>query len=233
MTAVALNSVKPGEDLYSACRRSSFKLLAWALYGARKRVSIEKSEYETEVEFQARKAKLESLINFRGDIIVCQPLDDNEDAPFTYDAEAQAFKGTFRAHQNVWRDVKRTGSYVSRTRMGIRATVTASVDIEYDVDMPSLDQVSASCLDMKYLEASYSVPVARDKAPTLKALGYLVFVGKLAAPFVETNDSPGSPTLDDPHDVFERSITVNFRPVKVAVTGPGGLQPFTCDLGSG
>jgi hypothetical protein len=231
VTAVTVNSVKPGADLYAACRRSSFKLLAWSLYGARNRLSIEKSEYETEAEFQARKAKLESLINFQGDIIVCQPLDDNEDAPFTYDAETQAFKGTFRTHQNVWRDIKRTGSYVSRTRMGVRATVTASVDIEYDLNMPSLDKMRARCLKTDYLETSYSVPVAREKAPALKALGYLVFVGRLVAPFVDTSDSPGSPTLDDPHDVYERSITVNFQPHLVAVAGPGGMHPYSCELG--
>lgn len=231
--AIAMNSIESGEDLQVACARSDFKTLAWALEGVRSRVAIAKGEYETQAEFDARKGKLEDTLNGQGDIVVCQPLDDNEDAPFTYDAEREVFAGSFDAHQNVWRDVKRTGSYVSRTRMGVRATVRSSVEIEYNVDLSStLGARRPSCLNGSYT-FSYEAPVPRAEAPLLKERGYLVFTGRLVAPFIVSDDSPGEPTLDNPHDVFERDLTVHFSPRSAAIVGPGGLRPWTCEFAPG
>ncbi len=90
-------------------------------------IALKKGEYEIEAEIEAefatRRRKLEDVLNGETQLVVCQPLDDSEDAPFRYDPEREVFTGTFLSHRNVWRDVKRTGSYVSRTRMGVRATV--------------------------------------------------------------------------------------------------------------
>lgn len=228
--AIALNSVASGEDLQAACARSDFKTLAWALEGVRSRVAIAKGEYETQAEFDARRGKLEDTLNGQGNIVVCQPLDDNEDAPFTYDAEREVFAGSFDAHQNVWRDVKRTGSYVSRTRMGVRATVKSSVEIEYNVDLSSaLGARQPACLKGNYT-FGYEAAVPRAEAPLLKARGYLVFTGRLVAPFIASDDSPGEPTLDNPHDVFERDLTVHFSPRSVAIVGPGGSRPWICEI---
>lgn len=170
VVAIAVNTLGPGEGLYDACKRVSFKSLAWGLYGARGRITLDKSEYETAAEFGDRLGKMEDLLNQRGQIVICQPLDDNEDAPFRYDADREVFVGTFDEHQNVWRDVKRTGSYVSRTRMGVRATVTSSIDIEYDLQLNSLDAFARSCGKRSYGDVTYEVPAPRGTAPLLKAL---------------------------------------------------------------
>ena len=86
----------------------------------RSRINSPKGEFETNAEYAERTGKIESALNPADPVIICQPLDDNEDAPFEYNANRQVFKGSFRPHQNVWRDVKRLKSYVSRTRMSLR-----------------------------------------------------------------------------------------------------------------
>ena len=164
---------------------------------------------------------------------MCQPLDDNEDAPFAYDADRQVFSGSFLAQQNVWRDVRKVGSYVSRTRMGVRATVSSSVNIEYDVDFgKTLREALPACLQGTY-SYEYAVAVPRADAPGVKADGYLVFVGRLVAPFITSSDTPGSPTLDDPRDVYERSMTVSFAPRRAAIVAPAREPVWTCEFSAG
>lgn len=232
--ALSLNTVQPGQDLFVACEGSSFQALAWGLHGIKDRIAVAKGEYETEAEFSERRRKLEEALNQVGRVVVCQPLDDNEDAPFSYDADREVFRGTFNTRQNVWRDVKRTGSYVSKTRMGVRANVSSSVQIEYDVDMAAaFRSASPACLQGSHRDYAYEVPIARALAPGLKASGYLVFAGRLVSPFYETSDSPGSPTLNDPRDVYERTMTVHFAPTLVAVVGPGDSKHWVCEIDTG
>ena len=229
VTAILLNSDAPGDDLHRACARTNFKLLALGLAGVRAGLSQPKSEFETNAEYADRTQKLESVVNGPNPVIICQPLNDNDDAPFTYDADRQMFNGTFGAHQNVWRDVKGLGSYVSRTRMGIRARVKASADLEYDVDMSdSLGELARTCVKDETVNYSYEVPVSRSDAPRVKAYGYLVFMGRLVSPFIESDDTPGSPTLDDPNDVYERDLTVHFAPSQIALVGPDGKRLWEC-----
>jgi hypothetical protein len=228
--AIVLNRLDTYSDLYHACRGSNFKAMAWALKGVESRISPPKGEFEKDLEFSDRKRKLEDAINQGHPLVVCQPLDDNEDAPFEYDADNEQFKGSFKTHQNVWRDVRRTGKYVSRTRMGVRATVTSSIDVEYDVDMDNaFRHISNDCLKSDFLTLNYEVPISRADAPALKSTGYLAFVGHLAFPFIEWSDSPGSPTLDDPEDVYERDMTVHFAPDQVAIVGPAGVR-WSCPI---
>lgn len=231
VTAVAMNSAAADTDLYSACKRANFKYLAIGLEGLKDKIVPEKSEYETETEFAARREKLENGINQDNDVIFCQPLNDNEDAPFDYDAEREIFSGSFVKHQNVWRDVKKTGSYVSKTRMGVRATVTSSVQFEYNVVLSPLPlSHSGGCLISNYSNYSYWLPAPRSMAPILKGGGYLVFMGRLTAPFVEVSDTPGEPTLDDPRDVYEHTVSVYFYPRSLAVVGPDGVRHWECKL---
>lgn len=231
VTAIRANSLGGAGDLFAACEAADFKLLAWGLEGLKERIAVEKSEYETQEEFDARRTKLEDALNPDGDIVICQPLDDNEDAPFRYDAEREVFVGSFDAHQNVWRDFKKTGTYVSKTRMGVRASVTSSVKLEYDVDMhASLDPAKPKCIKSNYLNYSYEVPARRSDAPLLKARGYLVFAGKLVSPFISVSELEGSPTLDDPRDIYERTMTVKFAPHLISVVGPHGDRPWKCEL---
>ncbi|HEX8554667.1 MAG TPA: hypothetical protein VF695_08165 [Sphingomonas sp.] len=230
VTAIAINRLRSGETLFSACERSSFKTLAWALDGVRSKIALEKGEYETEAEFATRRRKLEDVLNDQGELVVCQPLDDNEDAPFRYDADREMFVGTFLSRQNVWRDVKRTGSYVSKTRMGVRATVRSSFQLEYDVDFGStLRDRRPDCLKGSY-QFEYEVPVPRADAPLLKGQGYLVFTGRLVAPFIARDDTTGSPTLDNPTDLYERSLAVSFEPSQVSIAGPVEPSAWTCRI---
>jgi len=145
-----------------------------------------------------------------------------------YDAEREV-AGSFDANQIVWRDVKRTGSYVARTRMGVRATVRSSIEIEDNLDLSStLGPRRPACLKGSYT-FSYDAPVRRAEAPLLKARGYLVFMGRLVAPFIASNDSPGEPTLDNPHDVFERDLTgTSHRGLpRSSVRAASGHRPAT------
>ena len=227
--AIFKNSADPSVNLHAACARSDFKFLALGLQGIGSGITPEKSEYETAAEYAERVRKLEALLNPANPIIVCQPLDDNEDAPFEYDAERQVFKGSFRSHENVWRDVKRLGSYVSKTRMGVSARVSASAEMDYDVEMGgALAAFSPACGKYEYGGYSYEVPVLRGEAPLVKARGYLVFIGRLVSPFIDSDDTPGSPTLDDPHDVYERDLTVYFKPTEAAVVSSSGELLWQC-----
>jgi hypothetical protein len=229
--AIFLNSASREGNLQRACSRSDFKLLALGLEGIHSRINHTKGEFETEAEFADRTHKIENILNGANPIIICQSLDDNSDAPFEYDADHELFKGSFATHQNVWRDVKRLGSYVSHTKMGVRAKVTSSLEMEYNVDMgDSLRAVGRTCGKSDYLGYAYEVPVPRTAAPLLKARGYLVFLGRLVSPFVETGDTPGSPTLDDPEDIYERDYTVHFAASEVAIVGLDGARIWDCRL---
>ena len=229
--AVAMNSPAADADLYSACKRANFKYLSVGLQGVADRIVVEKSEYETGAEFAARREKLEDGLNQDNDVIFCQPLNDNEDAPFDYDAEREIFSGSFNKHQNVWREVKKTGTYVSKTRMGVRATVTSSVQFEYNVELSPLPlSHSGGCLISNYSTYSYWLSAPRGVAPALKSGGYLVFRGRLTSPFIEISDTPGDPTLDDPRDVYEHTLSVHFYPRSLAVVGPDGVRRWECQL---
>lgn len=237
--AIALNTVKPSDNLLQACRKANFKMMAAAFGNVERQLTIEKSEFETAQEFAARKDKLENAISSLGDVIVCQPLLDNEDAPFIYDAESEHFVGTFHMNQNVWRDVKQLGTYVSRTAMGARATVKSSLEMNYNLDLDENPALARSgCFGEERYQKKFTVHVRREDAPSLKAGGYLVIVGSLTSPFVKVEDTPGEPTLTDPYDVYVHDITLSMIPKKVAVVGPPIIAPtgaplFQCDIGYG
>lgn len=221
-----INSYEPGENLVTACRQSSFKNLAVALNMNFKLLTREKSEYETTEDYRSRVMKLTEAMNAR-DTLICQPLDDNEDLQFTYNADSETFEGSFSLNQNVWRDVKQLGSYRSKTAMGAAATVKSSLEIEYDL---SLDEPSAlkRCLAGGYSTYRFRVHSPRSTAPRLKASGYLVYLGSLAPPFIGASEQTGSPTLDSPYDVYTSSLTVHLRPKKLVVVDGAGVQAWVC-----
>lgn len=114
--------------------------------------------------------------------------------------------------------------------MGIRATVTSSVDIEYDVNLEGMDSFAGRCGKASYVDYSYEVASTRSSAPALKTLGYLVFVGTLTSPIITTSDSPGEPTLDNPHDIYERQLEVSVRPSKIAVVDVRNQLAWSCSF---
>jgi hypothetical protein len=251
-----LNRDDPNSALYSACARSNFAALASALYSARHHISREKSEYETDADFAAFRHKAEDALNGANLLVVCQPLDGNDDVPFTYDADTQTFQGEFIANQNVWREYKRTGSYVGQTAMGARAKVTTAVELEYNVNLKwddaaadnlcqqygrepgchitfenTPDPRGSQCISNDMGTYRFKVPISRDQAPLLKSKGYLAFVGRLKYPFITDVGLDGDPTITDPRDIYKMMFVVDFEPEQVAVVGPSGM-PWTCSLGT-
>ena len=133
--ALQLNSESSYPTLYEACERSDFAALATALSVARSRIAPDKNEFWSDTEFAAIRRQAEDTVNVRGRLLVCQPLNDNEDAPFVYDANRDAFAGEFIADQNVWREFKRTGGYAGQTALGARTRVTTALELEYNLSL--------------------------------------------------------------------------------------------------
>jgi TonB family protein len=227
---LADNSIEDGDNLADACRQASFKNLAIALNMNAKLLTEPRGEFETAEEYQGRASKIAGALNVR-QMIMCQPLDDNEDAPFQYNADEEAFAGSFSKRQNVWRDVKQLGSYRSKTRMGIAATVKSSLEMEYNAEL-DLPATVKGCVESSYAsDYRFRVPVPRDRAPTVKASGYLVYIGKLVAPFVSSSERSGNPTLDDPYDIYRSEITAYLDPERVVVVDGDGTEIWTCRPG--
>lgn len=229
--AIMLNTVDPKSNLHDACRRADFKLLALGLEGIQSKINQPKGEFETAAEHQEHTAALEEALNRSGPVIVCQPLNDNEDAPFEYNAESQLFHGTIAAHQNVWRDSKPLGSYIGRTAMNVHFRVTASAEFEYNLTLDgNLSLLSPKCGKRDILAYSYEVPATRESAPRLKEQGYLVFIGRLSSPFIASSERHDPATLDDPSEVYERDLDVFFQPTEITIVGPQGDRVWTCAL---
>ncbi|WP_423141709.1 energy transducer TonB [Parablastomonas sp. CN1-191] len=225
---LAVNTLHAGDNVAEVCRRTDFKTLAIALSLNKGLLHQEKGEYETTEQFNERASKLAAAVN-DGDKIFCQPLDDNEDLPFRYNADERHFAGSFNQSQNVWRDIKKLGSYRSKTRMGISATVKASVSFEYNVElrMPG-DDTSCGRISAYSSTYQFAVPVAAVDAPAVKARGYAAFIGKLASPYIRESRQSGSPTLDDPYDEYENDYVVTFRPERIIIVDGTGKQLWSC-----
>lgn len=228
---LAQNSLAAGENIADACRRTDFKLLATALSMNSDLLHQAKGEYETSEQFNERVGKLSTAVN-GGEAIYCQPLDDNEDLPFSYNADLQRFEASFDRNQNVWRDIKQLGSYRSKTRMGAAATVKASAEFEYNVSL-TMPQDDDACGATSSYSSSYkfNVPIAIAEAPALKARGYVAFIGKFVPPYISEEEREGSPTLDDPYDEYERDLVVNFRPARIVLVDGGGRKMWSCTPG--
>jgi len=225
---LAINQAKPGESVGAVCNRSSFKFLAVALKANADWLAAPKGEFETSEAYAARKQKLEGLLS-DNPVVICESLNDNEDVSFAYDADHKQFDGSFLRSHNVWRDIKSLGSYRSKTRMGISATVKSSIEFEYDVSLQFPDEMQG-CLSGTY-SVAFHAPTPIENAPALKRYGRIVYLAKLVSPFVETSQSPGSPTIDDPHDIYTSTLTVHAKPLKVIVIDGRDAEVWSCTPG--
>ncbi|HUD91472.1 hypothetical protein [Sphingobium sp.] len=125
-----------------------------------------KSEYEKQSEFDERRTKMDPVLNPFGQLIVCQSVDDNDDAPFNYNAESESFTGSFKFRLLADLDFKKTGSYQSKTRMGVRASVESFVDFSYIVDSSAaFDEKNLPCAKVNYNSVTYSVQIDHKSAP--------------------------------------------------------------------
>lgn len=93
----------------------------------------------------------------------------------------------------------------------------------------SLRNLKSDCVSNTY-RFEYVASVPRDEAPLVKARGRLVFTGRLISPFISSSESSGNPTVDNPYDVYTRTLTVYFEPRSVALVGPTGKEYWKCDL---
>lgn len=225
-----LSRYQPGENLAEACRRASFKNLAFALNMNASTISTPKQEFETSEQYAARAGRLSSILA-ADPVVICESLDDNPDVTFTYQADQARFDGSFLKSHNVWRDVKQLGSYRSRTRMGIAATVRSSLEMEYDVRLSIPDNLKG-CLSGSYYTYSFRVPFPLAEAPALKGGGRIVFLSRLEAPYVTKEERSGSPTLDNPSDVYNHTLTISARPEKLIVIDAAGREVWSCRVGA-
>ena len=226
---IFLNSYTEDDSLAEACARSNFSYLAVGLDMNADWMEVPKGEFETQQEFDKRDSKLAALMAERS-VIVCEPVFNNPDVQLTYDADRERFSGSFMREHNVWRDVKQLGSYRSKTRMGVAATVRRSLEMNYDISL-KLPEGLKGCLAGNYSSFSFSAAVPRAEAPGVKRAGRLIIIGKLVSPYSRKVDEEGDPTLDDPYDVFTRTITVSVRPERVILLGPDGATVWSCKPG--
>lgn len=225
----AANRYHDGEDLAVACRRTNFKGLSYALTMNSSWLNSAKREFETSEEYADRSGKVATLMG-GSQIIICQPLNQNEDAPFDYKADIEHFAGTLSPNQNVWRDVKQLGRFRTKTRMGIPFNVSASSEMSFDAAFEIKSDRRGCLASEKYVSTrSYSVAVPRADAPYLKATGYLVYIARLSAPYVGTDSSHDTASLDDPYEVVRNGITVHATVERLAVVDGHGKEWWDCD----
>jgi TonB family protein len=191
----------------------------------------EKGEYETSDQFAVRVSRLANAIS-GNETIFCQPLNDNEDLPFVYDADTERFEVSFDKNQNVWRDIKQLGSYRTTTRLGVPLTVKASVEFEYNASL-TIPKPDEFCGTSSLYSSTYKfkVPSAVLEAPMLKAGGYVAFIGKLVPPYVTEEESSESPSLDYPYDLQTVSRTVSLKATRIVLVSGLGKELWSCNPG--
>lgn len=230
--ALRINSQADGEPLSAVCNRAAFKSLAWAFDGVKSWITPIKDEFETTSDFEARRDKMLSALNQRP-IVVCLRFDDDAMVA-TYDADAAIFAVSFKDLLTVDFDSKKTGSYASRTRMGIRAIVTTYLDISYVADMSDrMAPLAKACFDKGgySFDRKFRFAVDRTRAPAVKSGGTVALVGRIAQPIYSYDESTGSPTLDDPTDTLSATLSVKFAPRDLVVLDAGGNEIHRCSAG--
>jgi hypothetical protein len=226
--ALILNSVESADvNLARACSTSSAKGLLWALDGALADWDFDKGEFETSPEYDLRMSKIDNAINGDRKTIVCRSLRDEPNF-IKYDADKREYEVDTYALTNNAVDEKDTGSYVSSTRMGVKARVYRSVRIDYDVDFGG----SSYDFGKKFgctaqLLGGLHFPVDPSAAQAMRTNGYVVMIGRLRQPFYKRDERSGSPTLDDPFDTYKVTLTLEFDPEMVVMVDPTGEQ-FPC-----
>jgi TonB family protein len=225
-TQLVLNKYQSGEDFADVCRRANFKNLALSLGMNSELLTRGKGEFETSEQYAQRANKLAEVIS-RDSVAVC--LSPSTITSFSYHADDQRFEGELGETVSVWRDVKNLRPYRSKTRMGISVTVKPSLAMEFNASL-TFPSYPYGCLADDY-HHTFQFPYGTDDAPILKAIGRIVVLAKLEPPYVEKEDTPGNPTLDNPYDVYTHSTTVHIKPEKLVVTDYKGKEVWSCKVG--
>jgi hypothetical protein len=225
------NSVLGEETPLQACGHSNFKGLLWALEGADDELNQDKDEFESTVDFEERQRRLSSAINTESGLIVCAL--PNEDLKFVYNADQELFELSFSSDLIIDSDVKRTGSYASSTRLGVKMIVTSYLSIQYRLDLrTAIGKKSPACMAASLYgpnKVYFSVPIST--ARQIKNSALIAFTGTAEPPFFQKNESTGSPTIDDPRDVYSIDMRLNFSPKSIVIYDTAGFVEISrCDF---
>lgn len=229
--ALSINKVEFNPDL-TKCEPKRFSILAAALSANRKLLHTEQGEFETSAEYDERVAGIGAVMSSES-IMVCEPLDDNDDVPFKYDADSGTFNGSFHNHHLIYRDSKSLGSYQSSTAMGAKATVKASIDFDYNIKLSRRPGGNTPCLRNGGYSNEFAFPVDRGAAPQLKYGGSIAYVAKLVTPYVEYSETKGKPTIDYPYDEYTNTVDVLAKLEKVMILDGSGGIVWSCELVDG
>lgn len=227
--ALFRNIAAPGESMANVCQRSDFAGLASALVDVKESLAAPKGEFESSEAYIQRTAKMEDVLG--QPLFVCTALGRNALVPFQYDADNQAFSGSFYDKFTVWEKDRDLGSYRAKTVLGVPFTVYRSRDTRADLKLTA--PVPSTCLDRpKYGAWKYTVPAPRETAPLLKAQGRLVMLVSLTSPFVSYERHTFDATLTEPDDRLVETATVMAKLIKMAVIDGKGAIVWSCDVGS-
>ena len=121
----------------SECTPKRFSYLAAALNMNRELLNSAQGEFESSEDYTKRRAELATVMGAES-MVICEPLDDNSDVNFKYNPDRQTFDGSLSLDHNIYNNGKDLGSYRAKTAMGVTFTVSASVDINYDLSLKIL-----------------------------------------------------------------------------------------------
>lgn len=229
-TALIINRYSEG-DGFKGCTPERFSHLASALDANSNILHSEKGEFETTQEFESRLSGVHKTLQ-EDSIVICEPLDDNSDVPFVFNADRGVFSGSFRTEHLIYRDSKNLGSYRSSTAMGVKATVKASVEVEYNVNLDRGSMGRTPCLQETGSKTEFEFPYDRSLAPTLKFNGSIAYVARLKIPYVSHTRTEGKPTIDYPYDDFVHSIDVYSKLERVVILDAANTVVWACDVNS-
>jgi hypothetical protein len=214
------------ENLAEKCDGSNFRGLLWALDDVVGEWDLSKGEFETSSNYSDRLAKMESAINSDRTIIICKSLKD-ETTFIKYNADDQKFEVDRYALENIDYYSKEIGSYVSTTRMGAKARVWRSIRIDYDLDFgSSYDLGPIFGCDAKMF-SPLKFPIESSIAKDIRDTGYVVMLGYMHKPFYSKDEKAGKPTLDDPFDVDQTTLTLKFEPNQIMMVSALGTR-YAC-----
>lgn len=233
-TQLIINSPMPPESFVQACSRGNFSHLALALNMNETTIQPTKGEYESTDSFTTRLAQVRDFME-KEPKFVCLSLSNHNEVDFQYIADNQHFLASFPSNIAVLSSVRFLKNYRSTTAFGVAATVRATLESQYRLDLLTQD-LKSTCLDIYPVDGSYkiffTVPASLADAPRIKTNGKMVVAFTLTSPFVSESFKQGEPTLDDPLDASIHALTVTAAPSAIHVIDAGGKVVWSCSFTS-
>jgi hypothetical protein len=228
--ALVANSAQGAPRFPEACKPQPFPSLAIALWDIRNILFPQKGEFEQRDEFDKRKQKTSEILPTLEPYFICQPLADNSEVYFQYNADREVFGGKLFKNQNIATVTRRLPPYIGQTVMGVKFKISSSITFEYNISIEYPDG-AAPCLPQNgNFPREFEVKSPIHTARTLKNSGWLIMIGTLTAPFAEMNDQYSDASLDDPSENVTRTYTVHFALKSVHIVAGDHAEVWRCDL---